>query len=384
MHLVSGPQGPRIVLDGRPVTVLCSASYLGLADHPQVCRAAADAALRWGVGTGGPQSACGTMTVHRRLEERLADLLGAQAALLAGSGYVAALAGVAALAPAGTTVLADDRCASALADACLLAGADAQTYGFGDLDHLAWLLREARGRALQPPVLVTESVLAHDGTVAPLPELVELARRHRARLVVDESHGLGCLGPEGRGALAEAGLDGEADLVIASLGCALGAQGGVLAGDADTIDLVAGAATALSASAAATPPGTAAALAALHLLAEGPRRVAKLQANAGVLRDALAREDLDTGTSETQIMTVPTGDAEHARALREAALRGGVLVEARPGEAHVRLTVMATHRIAELQVAAGVLGRAARAVGAGAGVVPAEVRLFDGQARLAA
>jgi glycine C-acetyltransferase/8-amino-7-oxononanoate synthase len=384
MHLVSGPQGPRIVLDGRPVTVLCSASYLGLADHPQVCRAAADAALRWGVGTGGPQSACGTMTVHRRLEERLADLLGAQAALLAGSGYVAAMAGVGALAPPGTTVLSDDRCAGALEDACRLAGAEARTYAFGDLDHLTWLLREARGRTLHPPVVVTESVLSHDGAVAPLGELVELTRRHRARLVVDESHGLGCLGPDGRGALAEAGLDGEADLVISSLGCALGAHGGVLAGDADTIDAIAVGATALSASAAPPPPAAAAALTALGLLAEGPRRVAKLQANAGVLRDALAREGLEVGPSETQVMTVSAGDPDRARALREDALQGGVLVEARPGEAHVRLTVMASHRSSELQIAAAVLGRAVRAVATDARPPSLEARVFDGQARLAA
>ena len=108
MRLVHGPQGPRVVLDGRPVTVLSSRNYLGLADHPRVREAAADAALRWGASAGGARPACGTMLVHRRLEDRLAAFLRTERALLTGSGYLAALAAVAGLGGTGTTILVDE------------------------------------------------------------------------------------------------------------------------------------------------------------------------------------------------------------------------------------------------------------------------------------
>src|SRR5215216_7030879 len=124
MRMVSGPQGPRVVLDGKPVLLLCSNNHLGLADHPRVREAAADAAMRWGAGAGGSRLAAGTMTLHRRLEERLADFLGTPAALLFGSGYLATLGIVPALAQRGELVFADALCHPSVADACRLAEAE--------------------------------------------------------------------------------------------------------------------------------------------------------------------------------------------------------------------------------------------------------------------
>jgi glycine C-acetyltransferase/8-amino-7-oxononanoate synthase len=227
-------------------------------------------------------------------------------------------------------------------------------------------------------------VFASDGDVAPLPELCEVARRRGARLVVDESHAIGCLGPEGRGALAEAGLEGEADLVVCSLGTALGSYGGVIAGDVALLREVA-AAGSLAGSAAPTPPASAAALAALAELGDGQRRVAKLQANAGILRDALAGEGLQVTGSDTQVMALAVGDLPTARLLCAAALEEGVVVEAieRPApagdEALVRLAVMSSHTRAELAAAAAALGRAARRTGG-----PRPTGVFDVEARLAA
>ncbi len=384
MRLVSGPPGPRVVLDGRPVTVLSSANYLGLADHPRVREAAADAALRWGASAGAARPGVGTMLIHRRLEERVAGFLHARSALLAGSGYLAALAAVTALGRAGATILVDERVCPALADACRLARGETVAYHHGDAEQVAWELRGRAGRGPEPAVVVTEAVFAGDGDVAPLVELCEAARRGRARLVVDESHAIGCLGPDGRGALAEAGLEGEADLVVCSLGTALGSYGGVIAGDPALVREAA-AASSLAGSAAPSPPASAAALAALGELGDGHRRVAKLQSNAGILRDALAAEGLDAADSDTQVMALAAGDMTRARRLCAAALEEGVLVEPieapalAGGEARVRVAVMSSHAHAELGAAAAALGRAARRAG--------DVRatgVFDVEARLAA
>jgi glycine C-acetyltransferase/8-amino-7-oxononanoate synthase len=397
MRLVSGPPGPRVVLDGRPVTVLSSANYLGLADHPRVREAAADAALRWGASAGAARMGCGTLLIHRRLEERLATFLRAETALLAGSGYLAALAAVTTLGRAGTTILVDELVSPALADACRLARGETVAYHHGDAEQVAWELEGAAGRGPLPPLVVTEAVFARDGDVAPLGELVEAVRRGGARLVVDESHAVGCLGPEGRGALAEAGLDGEADVVITSLGTALGSYGGVLGGDYDVLREVAESATCLAASSAPSPPASAAALAALTLVADGQRRVAKLQSNAGILRDALAGQGLQVTGSTTQVMALHAGAEALAARFCRAALEEGVIVEALapPGladeGARVRVTVMASHARAELGSAAEALGRAARRAGLPDATVqsPSVVsepaaRVFDVEARLAA
>jgi 8-amino-7-oxononanoate synthase len=362
MRLVSGPQGPRVVLDGRPVLLLCSNNYLGLADHPRVREAAADAAMRWGVGAGASRASCGTMTIHRRLEERLAAFCRTDAAVLFGSGYLANIGTIAALAEPGGVVFADELSHASLADGCALARAETRRYRHGDMDHLAALMREVSGR---PMLIVTDSVFATDGDVAPLEDLVALARHHDARLLVDEAHGIGCVGPGGRGAVAEAGLEGEVDVVIGTLGKALGSYGAFAACDVATARFLANRARTLLASTAPPPPAVAGALAALDLLAEQPQRADKLQANADVLRAELAREGFETAGSTTQIVPVVVGDAVLAMRFCEAALERGVFTEAvRPpvvaaGTSRLRLAVMASHTKDELRQAAQSLGRAA-------------------------
>ncbi len=205
MRMVSGPQGPRVVLDGRPVLLLCSHGYLGLADHPKVREAAADAAMRWGVGSGASRLVSGNMTLHRRLEERLAAFKGAERALLFGSGYLANLGVIPALARKGEVVFSDELNHASIIDGCRLAGAETFVYDHGDVEHLEYGLRQAEGRGA---LIVTDGVFSMDGDVAPLAELASLARRHGCRLMVDEAQGTGALGPGGRGAVAVGGEDG--------------------------------------------------------------------------------------------------------------------------------------------------------------------------------
>ena len=373
MRTVSGPQGPRVTLDGDPVLLLCSNNYLGLADHPRVREAAADAAMRWGVGAGGSRLVSGTMTIHRRLEQRLAAFKGAESALLFGSGYLANVGVVSALAGAGDVVLSDELNHASIVDGCRLARARTVVYDHCDLEHLEHGLRAAEGRAA---LIVTDSVFSMDGDVAPLAGIVELARRYGCRVMVDEAHATGCVGPEGRGAVADAGLEGEVDVIVGTLGKALGSYGAFAACDAEVATFLVNAARPFVFSTAPPPPSVAAALAALELLADEPRRVDRLQANADALRDELAREGFQVAGSTTQIVPLIVGDAALAMRVCEAAITGGVFAQAiRPptvpdGTSRLRLAVMATHDRAELREAARTLGRAALHAGfrPGAGV----------------
>jgi len=380
MRHVSGPQGSRVVLDGRPVLLLCSNNYLGLADHPRVREAAADAAMRWGAGAGASRLVSGTMTVHRRLEEALAAFKGTESSVLFGSGYLANLGVIGALAQleAGTSgerpvVFSDELNHASIIDGCRLANADTFVYDHCDVEHLAWGLRQHRGRG---GMIVTDSVFSMDGDVAPLLEIAELARRHGVRTVVDEAHGTGAVGPGGRGAVAEAGLDGEIDVVVGTLGKALGAYGAFAACSAAMRDLLTNTARSLIFSTALPPPAVAAALAALEVLQEHPEMVDRLHANSDAMRDELAREGFEVAGSSTQIVPLVVGDAGLAMKICEKAIEAGVFAQAiRPptvpaGTSRLRLALMATHTREELRAAARTLGRAALQAGfrPGAGV----------------
>jgi 8-amino-7-oxononanoate synthase len=366
VRLVSGPQGPHVVLDGKPVLLLCSDNCLGLADHPRVREAAAEAAMRWGVGAGASRLASGTMTVHRRLEERLAAFMRCESALLFGSGFLAGAGVIAALARPGDVVFSDALNHAALIDGCRLSRAEVFVYDHGDVEHLAWGLGQAHGRAA---LIATDAVFSRDGDVAPLDDVVELAQRHRVRLLVDESHGLGSLGPGGRGALAERGLEDQVDVIVGSLGEALGSYGAFVACDRVMTHYLLHAARTFVFSTAPAPPAVAGALAALTLLEERPRLVDKLRANAAALRDGLTAEGFDLRRSRTHILALTAGEPELALRLAEATLARSVFAQAvgppatAPADSCLRLTAMASHRSEELRAAGRVIAQAARAVG---------------------
>jgi 8-amino-7-oxononanoate synthase len=365
-RLVSGPQGPHVLLDGKPVLLLCSNNYLGLADHPLVREAASEAAMRWGVGAGASRLVSGTMTIHRRLEERLAAFKGREAALLFGSGYLANAGVVAALARPGDVIFSDELNHASIIDGCRLSRAEVFVYDHCDTEHLAWGIARAEGRG---SLIATDGVFSMDGDVAPLADIVELAARHRIRVMVDEAHGTGALGPDGRGALAEAGLEDRVDVIVGTLGKALGSYGAFVACDARMARYLVNAAKTFIFSTALPPPAVAGALAALDLLEQRPRRVQRLAANATALRSELELEGFDLHGSRTQILPLVVGDAELAMRICEAALTRGVFAQAirpptvPPMTSRLRLTVMATHREEELRSAARTLAEAARAAG---------------------
>jgi glycine C-acetyltransferase/8-amino-7-oxononanoate synthase len=365
LRVISGPQGPRVLLDGRPVLLLCSNNYLGLADHPRVREAAADGAMRWGVGAGASRLVSGGMTIHRRLEEQLAEFKGSDACLLFGSGYLANTGIVSALAREGEVVFSDELNHASIVDGCRLSKAETFVYRHNDMDHLEWGLQEAGGRG---SLIVTDGVFSMDGDIAPLEEIVELAGRYDARVMVDDAHGTGAVGPGGRGSVADAGLEDEVDIVVGTLGKALGSYGAFVCCDKPMAKYLVNCARTLIYSTALPPPAAAGALAALGMLREGPSLVDKLQRNARVMREALVAEGVEVPDEcETQIVPLIVGDAAATMAACEQALGEGVFAQGiRPptvphGASRLRLAVMATHTKSELRWAAGVLARAVHA-----------------------
>lgn len=363
LRLLDGPQGPQVTLSGRPVLLLCSNNYLGLADHDAVREAAARAALRWGAGAGASRLISGNMEPHRRLESSLAEFSGYESALLFGSGYLANTGVIAALAGRGQVVFSDQLNHASIVDGCRLSRAETFVYRHADLDHLSWGLEQAGGRGA---LIVSDGLFSMDGNVAPVAGLLELARRHGCRLMIDEAHATGAIGPGGRGAVAAAGLSGEVDILVGTLGKALGSYGAYACADAATTDLLVNTARPFIFSTAPPPPALGAAEAALALLREEPWRIEALQDNAAALREALAGEGLDVGASRSQILPVRVGDAGLAMELCERALEGGVFAQGiRPptvpeGTSRLRFTVMATHDAEQLRGAARAVGAAAR------------------------
>jgi 8-amino-7-oxononanoate synthase len=367
LRMVSGSQGPRVLLDGEPVLLLCSNNYLGLADHPQVREAAAEAAMRWGVGAGASRLVSGTMTIHALLEQRLASFEGSEACVLFGSGYLANLGAIGALAGPGDAIFSDELNHASIIDGCRASRAEVVVYRHLDMDDLERHLRAHRGGGRC--VIVSDSVFSMDGDAAPLERIVELARAHDARTIVDEAHATGALGDGGRGAVAAAGLQGKVDVLVGTLGKALGSYGAYVCASEQMVRYLVNTARPLIFSTAPSPPSVAGALAALELLEAEPALVSHLHGAAHTLREGLAAEGFAVLESDMHIVPLVVGDSEQAMRLCQGALERGVFAQAiRPptvadGTARLRLAAMASHGAEELRQAARALGDAARELG---------------------
>ncbi len=322
LRTIESAQGPTVMLDGREVLLLCSNDYLGLAGDPRLREAAARAARDWGAGAGASQLVSGHMTPHRELAARLAELKGTEACVLFGSGYLANTGVIAALAQDGI-VASDERNHASIIDGCRLARAQTLVYPHGEIPAGA-------------DVIVTDAVFSMDGDLAPLEALVETG----ARVVVDEAHATGVIGPTGRGLVAELGL--EVDVVIGTLGKALGSYGAFACCSARIADLLVNRARTLIYSTALPPPSIGAALEALELMDR--ELVGRLHANARTLREALGVE-----VSDMPIVPIVLGAPDAAMAASAEALERGVFAQAiRPptvpeGTSRLRLVATAAH-----------------------------------------
>jgi 8-amino-7-oxononanoate synthase len=344
---ISGPQGPEVEIDGRPVLCFCSNNYLGLASHPALAQASGTSARRDGVGAAASRLITGTMDAHREAEVAFAEFIGAPAAALFSTGYSANLGTIQALVGPGDAVFSDALNHASLIDGCRLSRATVHVYSHRDPGHLESLLREHRSRSRRA-LIMTDSLFSMDGVTAPLSDIATLARSFDAGLLVDEAHALGVFGPNGRGLSAAMGVD--PDVVVGTLGKAFGVAGAFVAASEEVVALIRNRARSFVYSTAPPPMVARAAVAALQLVREADDARATLLRNAEDLRTGLRTLGFDVPNENSQILPVLIGDNERTMQLSAKLLDRGVFVQGiRPptvpaGTARLRLTPMATHR----------------------------------------
>ncbi len=347
LRLVSGPQAGTVVLEGREVLLLSSNNYLGLADHPALKYAAQEAIARYGCGAGASRLISGHMELHQALEQRLAAFKQTEAALVFPSGYHANIGVLSALMGPGDAIFSDAMNHASIIDGCRLSRATVYIFRHRDMAHLAQLL------AACPPsgqrLIVTDSVFSMDGDIAPLADIVDLARRYRAWVMVDEAHATGVFGPHGAGVAEEFGLVKEVDIHMGTLGKALGGCGAYVAGCRELIEWLINRARSFIYTTGVPPAVAAAALAALECVAHEPERRQRLWENAAFLTQGLTALGYQLGPTRSPIIPVLIGDAARTMALAAALLRRGIFAHGiRPptvpeGTSRLRVTPMATH-----------------------------------------
>jgi 8-amino-7-oxononanoate synthase len=363
LRSVDGPQGPKVLVEGREVLLLCSNNYLGLAAHPAVIEAARRGAERYGFGSGGSRLISGSMTSHRRLEERLADFKGAERALLFNSGYAANTGILQALFGADDLIFSDRLNHASIIDGCRLSRARTVVYPHGDLEALETLLAEERPSRRGRWLIVTDGVFSMDGDLAPLPGLVALKKRYGALLMVDDAHGTGVLGATGRGTAELLGCLEEIDLHMGTLGKALGGFGAFLAGPAPIVDLLINRARSFIYSTSLPPMAADAATAALDIVSsgEGSALRASLDRNRRRFVGRLREGGLAVPDHFSPIVPIMIGDPGPTMAASEGLLNQGVFVQGirpptvPPGSCRLRATLMATHDPLELDRAADLI-----------------------------
>jgi glycine C-acetyltransferase len=353
MRVMAGAQSTRMSLDSREILLFAGSNYLDLAHHPEVVEAAAAAGREYGCAAGGSRLINGNLEIHEALESELADFLGTEAALVFSTGYMANIGVIPALAGRGDLVISDSLSHASIIDGCRLSHADVRVFPHGDLDCLEKELREAASTRREVLVVV-DGVYSMDGDVAPLAELVPLAKQWGATVLVDDAHGTGTLGATGRGSAELCGVCGDVDVVLGTLGKSLGSFGAFIAGSRALRDLLVNTARSFIFSCALAPPQVAAARAALEVMRREPWRREHLSQNADRLRNGLAQRGISTAPSTTHILPVIVGDNDATMKLCEHLLESGIFAQGirhpsvPEGTARLRITPMATHRVSEI------------------------------------
>ena len=346
IRTLEGPQGPWVTINGQAMLNFCSNNYLGLAADPRLKQAAQEAIEKYGVGPGAVRSIAGTMTLHQKLEEALARFKKAPAVISFQSGFAANLAVIPALVGKGDTIYSDSLNHASIIDGCRLSRAEIKVYDHCDMESLEERLKEpAAGRKL----IITDGVFSMDGDIAPLPEIVELAEKYGAITMVDDAHGEGVLGTNGRGIVDHFGLHGRVDVEVGTLSKALGVVGGYVAGAPELIEYLAQRGRPFLFSSAVTPADVAAAIAAVEILDSDDQLVQKLWANARYFKSHIKELGFDIGRSETPITPVMIGEAAAAgefsrRLFAEKVFAQSIGYPTVPrGKARIRVMVSASH-----------------------------------------
>ena len=305
-RVIETGQGPEVQVNGRRMLMLGSNSYLELTTHPRVKARAAAALEQYGSGCAGSRFLNGTLPIHLELEQRLADLVGKEAALVFPTGFQTNTGVVACLIHPGDQVLVDKCVHACVMDGCALAPGTLLRFNHNDMKDLEEKL--ARIEASANKLIISDGIFSMEGDLCDLPGIIRLARTYGAQVMLDDAHGIGVLGPGGRGTAAHFGLTADTDLIMGTFSKSLAAVGGFIAGPERVINYVMHNARPFVFSASAAPASSAAVLAALEVRAEEPERFQRLWDNARLLKAGLDRLGFNTGGSASPIIPIVVGD----------------------------------------------------------------------------
>jgi 8-amino-7-oxononanoate synthase len=339
-------EGTEATIDGQRLVMAGSNNYLGLTNDVRVRRAAIAAIERYGTSCTGSRMMNGTLSLHVELEERLAHFLGKDSAVVFATGYQSNLGAITALMNEDHVAVCDKEVHACVIDSVRMAGAQLARFRHNDPDDLDRVLREHAGATA---MVLVDGVYSMGGDLAPLPEIVAVARRHGVRIFVDDAHGLGVIGPGGRGTPAHFRCSDEVDLMMGTFSKSLASVGGVISGRRDVMDFIRHHARAFLYSAALPPASAAAALAALDVLEAEPDRPARAQRHAERVRRELRAMGYDCGASATPIVPVFVGNELATIELWKALIDRGVYTNpvlppgVPPGRSMLRTSYMATH-----------------------------------------
>ncbi len=366
-RVVDSAQDPEVVIGGRRMIMLGSNNYLGLTNDARVKEAAIDAIRKYGSGCAGSRFLNGTLDLHVILEERLARFMRQDAAVVFATGFQVNLGAISCLVGKGDTVYLDKQDHACIIDGARLSFGDVRKFRHNDAADLRRQMRndvDVRGR-----LVVVDGVFSMEGDIAPLPEIVAAAREHDAAVMVDDAHGIGVLGPTGRGTSEHFGLEEEVDLIMGTFSKSMASVGGFIAGEATVIDYIKHRARTLIFSAAPPPASVAAALATIEIMENEPERRDRLWENTRFFSEGLRSLGLDTGESSTPVVPVVVGEDFTALKMVQRLHEEGVFVNCvlspatPPGRALIRTSLMATHTREQLTRALEAIEEVGREVG---------------------
>jgi 8-amino-7-oxononanoate synthase len=347
LRRVEDDQGPTLLLDGREVINFSSNNYLGLANHPSLCQAAKEAIDRYGCGSGASRLISGNMTLHEELECKIAELKGTESALVFNSGFQANTGIIPVLVGEEDVILSDALNHASIIDGCRLSRAKIAVYGHCDMEHLERGLTDAPHHSRK--LIVTESLFSMDGDEAPLPDIVNLAEKYGAMVMVDEAHATGVYEPNGAGLVAKLGLGDRVLIQMGTLGKALGGFGAYIAGRKALRELLINRCRSFIFTTSLPPAVMAMGIAAIDLVKKEPERRQTLWKNGERLRTGLIELGYSLGNSQSQILPLIIGDATKCMQLSQELLDRGIFAQGiRPptvpqGTSRLRITLMATH-----------------------------------------
>ncbi|HHH53250.1 MAG TPA: pyridoxal phosphate-dependent aminotransferase family protein [Bacteroidetes bacterium] len=351
-RVIESEQDTEVKINGQDVLMFGSNSYLGLTNHPKLKEASKKAIDKYGSGCAGSRFLNGTLDIHLELEEKIAKFVNKDGALVFSTGFQVNLGVISAIPGRHDFVILDELDHACIYDGARLSLAKMKKYKHNDMNSLEKVLSSLPDAEIK--LLVMDGVFSMEGDIAKLPEIVELAKKYNANVMVDDAHGLGVLGENGRGTVNHFGLNDDVDLIMGTFSKSLASIGGFIASDSDTINFLKHYARSLVFSASIAPSNAASVIAAIDIMQNEPERIAKLWENTYHAKQRLQEAGFNTGKSETPIIPIFVGDDMKTFMLTKQLLDQGVFVNpvispAVPqGDQLIRFSLMATHSIEQI------------------------------------